>query len=102
MTPDCSRIKKESYVCYSEPGGGTGGGGFDFLLTSHGAGLGTSKPVHYRVILDENAVIAPAGGATPLTKRALEQATYEMSFQYSTATKVRANNMVICIDVILI
>jgi len=75
---------KESGLIYSEPDGK----GYDFLLTAHGAGLGTSKPVHYRIILNENAVYRPQGPATPLTKDMLERATYEMSFQYSTATKV--------------
>ncbi len=90
VTPDISDQRQEyenqGYTCYSEPNGN----GYDFLLTAHGAGLGTSKPVHYRIILNENAVLCPQGtGATPLTKEKLEQLTYEMSFQYSTATKVR-------------
>jgi hypothetical protein len=53
-----------------------------------GGGLGTSKPVQFRIILNENAVFRPNSGGSPLTKELLEQATYEMSFQYSTATKV--------------
>jgi hypothetical protein len=72
---------------YSEPGGR----GYDFLLIAHGSGKGTSKPVHYRMILNENAAHVPAHvrgvGGSNLTKEKLELATYAMSFQYSTATK---------------
>jgi hypothetical protein len=72
---------------YSEPGGR----GYDFLLIAHGSGKGTSKPVHYRMILNENAAHVPAHvrgvGGSKLTKEKLELATYAMSFQYSTATK---------------
>jgi eukaryotic translation initiation factor 2C len=69
---------------YSEPGGG----GYDFLLTAQGGLKGTSKPVHYRIIWNENAVHGVTGGSC-LSKDMLELATYQMSFQYSTATKVR-------------
>ena len=72
---------------YGEPGGR----GYDFLLIAHGSGKGTSKPVHYRMILNENAAHVPAHvrgvGGSKLTKEKLELATYAMSFQYSTATK---------------
>ena len=51
---------------------------------------GTSKTVHYRTILNENAVYSPSSRGTPLTKRKLEEMTYHMSFQYSTASKVGA------------
>jgi len=73
---------------FSEPNSA----GYDFLLTSQGGLKGTSKPIYYRIILNENAVFAPnSPGASPLTKDLLETATYHMSFQYSTATKaVRA------------
>lgn len=67
---------------YSEPGSG----GYDFLLTAQGGLKGTSKPVHYRIIWNENAVHQKGNGSC-LTKEKLEIATYEMSFQYSTATK---------------
>jgi hypothetical protein len=85
-TKSIQEMKKRGYL-YTEPDGS----GYDFLLTAHGGGLGTSKPVHYRIILNENGVFRPNDTnktATPLTKSKLEQATYEMSFQYSTATKV--------------
>ena len=62
-------------------------GGYDFLLTAQGGLKGTSKPIYYRVILNENAEYG-VRNATPLTKEKLELATYHMSFQYSTATKV--------------
>lgn len=79
-----SDMQNRGYL-YSEPEGS----GYDFLLTAHGGLKGTSKPVQYRIILNENAVFRPNNpNATPLTKSKLEQATYEMSFQYSTATKV--------------
>lgn len=70
---------------YSEPGSG----GYDFLLTAQGGLKGTSKPVHYRIIWNENAVHHQEQGGSSLTKEKLEFATYEMSYQYSTATKVR-------------
>jgi len=64
--------------------------GYDFLLTAQGGLKGTSKPIYYRVILNENAEYGRPN-TTPLTKDRLELATYQMSFQYSTATKaVRA------------
>ena len=72
----------EGAKLYSEKGDG----GYDFLLIAHGSGKGTSKPVHYRMIMNENAGHKRDGGSK-LSKELLEQATYEMSFQYSTATK---------------
>ena len=68
---------------------------FDFILTAHGGLKGTSKPVYYRVILNDNMSIKPLGpnsgtGGTPLTKLELEKMTYHMSFQYGTATKVKS------------
>jgi hypothetical protein len=68
---------------YSEPGGRS----YDFLLIAHGSGKGTSKPVHYRMILNENTAHVRGVGRSELTKEKLELATYAMSFQYSTATK---------------
>eukprot|EP00559_Dactyliosolen_fragilissimus_P005779 CAMPEP_0184858258 /NCGR_PEP_ID=MMETSP0580-20130426/3389_1 /TAXON_ID=1118495 /ORGANISM="Dactyliosolen fragilissimus" /LENGTH=1354 /DNA_ID=CAMNT_0027354333 /DNA_START=16 /DNA_END=4080 /DNA_ORIENTATION=+ len=62
--------------------------GYDFLLTAQGGLKGTSKPIFYRVILNENVVWAPKDcGGSPLTKAKLEELTYHMSYQYSTATK---------------
>ena len=63
---------------------------FDFILTAHGGLKGTSKPVYYRVLLNDNLTIKPLGSdlGTPLTKFELEKMTYHMSFQYGTATKV--------------
>ena len=48
---------------------------------------GTSKPVYYRVLLNENAVWKPCSGTSPLTKDILQLITYHMTFQYGTATK---------------
>ena len=45
---------------------------------------GTSKPVYYRVLLNEN--FSPNGG-TPLSSDVLQRITYHMTFQYGTATK---------------
>jgi len=73
---------------FDEPAGDCNG--CDFLLTAQGGLKGTSKPIYYRVLLNENAEIG-CEGATALNKKKLELATYHMSFQYSTATKaVRA------------
>eukprot|EP00593_Proboscia_inermis_P009976 CAMPEP_0171325968 /NCGR_PEP_ID=MMETSP0816-20121228/117145_1 /TAXON_ID=420281 /ORGANISM="Proboscia inermis, Strain CCAP1064/1" /LENGTH=225 /DNA_ID=CAMNT_0011825289 /DNA_START=1396 /DNA_END=2073 /DNA_ORIENTATION=+ len=58
--------------------------GFDFLLTAQGGLKGTSKPVYYRVLLNEN--FSPNGG-TPLSSDVLQRITYHMTFQYGTATK---------------
>jgi eukaryotic translation initiation factor 2C len=70
-------------TCFSEPGSN----GFDFILVAHGSGLGTSKPVHYRVLLNENVVLKAGENCTPLTRETLENLTNQMSYQYSTATK---------------
>jgi len=61
--------------------------GYDFLLTAHGGLKGTSKPVYYRTILNENAVWKVDGPCTPLTREKLQLATYHQSFQYGTASK---------------
>jgi hypothetical protein len=61
--------------------------GYDFILVAHGGGLGTSKPVHYRCILNENAVWRASSSSSPLLKETLELITYQMSYQYSTAAK---------------
>jgi len=74
---------------------------YDFILTAHGGLKGTSKPVYYRVLLNDNLSIKPLGSdhGTPLTKFELEKMTYHMSFQYGTATKVRSDNIV-CMDLL--
>lgn len=61
--------------------------GFDFLLTAHGGLKGTSKPICYRVVLNENLVWKNASHVTPLTRDTLQEMTYHMSYQYATATK---------------
>lgn len=61
---------------------------FDIVLTAQGGLKGTSKPFVHRVILNENAEYGPCDGTTPLTKTLFQEATYHMSYQYSTATKV--------------
>mmetsp|Transcript_13918 Transcript_13918/g.25407 ORF Transcript_13918/g.25407 Transcript_13918/m.25407 type:complete len:806 (-) Transcript_13918:62-2479(-) len=58
----------------------------DFFLTAHGGLKGTSKPIYYRVRLNENAVWGPRGG-TALTKQNIEDCTNQMSYKYGTATK---------------
>jgi len=62
---------------------------YDFILTAHGGLKGTSKPVYYRVLLNDNLTIKPlgSGSGTPLSKIELQKMTYHMSFQYGTATK---------------
>jgi hypothetical protein len=56
----------------------------DFLLTAHGGLKGTSKPVFYRVIVNENRMgDNRRSEETPL----MQSIVYEMSFQYGTATK---------------
>ena len=55
---------------------------FDFLLTPQGGLKGTSKPMHYRVLLNENA-----NAAKPLTKQILYNIVYAMSFQCESAPK---------------
>ena len=61
-------------------------GGYDFVLVAQGSGKGTSKPVQYKCILNENAIANTYGGS-PLTRDFLERATFELSYLYSTATK---------------
>ena len=53
---------------------------FDFLLTSHGGLMGTSKPIYYRVLLNENYFWGPVGG-TALTCNMLQECTYHMSWK---------------------
>jgi hypothetical protein len=56
---------------------------FDFLLTAHGGLKGPSKPVYYRVLVNENSVCRPDGypEATALSKRILEKTIFQMAFQ---------------------
>lgn len=51
--------------------------------------MGTSKPVHYQCIWNENYFFRPQRGdrTTRLSKEALELLTFRMSFQYGSATK---------------
>jgi len=60
-------------------------GNFDFLLTPQGGLKGTSKPMLYRVILNENSKLSP--GQTELTNQKIYEMTYQMAFQYGSATK---------------
>ena len=67
---------------------GTGLNASSFLLTAQGGLKGTSKPVLYRTLLNENEYHRPSNqAATPLTREKLERLVYHMSFQYTTATK---------------
>ena len=66
---------------------GTGLNASSFLLTAHGGLKGTSKPVLYRTLLNENERPSDED-ETPLTQENLEHLIYHMSFQYTTATKV--------------
>ena len=84
VTPPRPEItSSSSNFIYTEPDGK----GYDFILVAHGGLLGTSKTVHYRCILNENAVFK-TGNKMPLTKQTLEVLTYHMSYQYTTASKV--------------
>lgn len=58
-----------------------------FFWFPEGGLKGTSKPIYYRVILNENAVWKPHADATPLSREILQLITYHMAFQYGTATK---------------
>lgn len=67
---------------------GTGLNASSFLLTAQGGLKGTSKPVLYRTLSNENENHRPSNeAATPLTREKLERLIYHMSFQYTTATK---------------
>lgn len=55
-------------------------------MTAHGGLKGTSKPVLYRTLLNENERPSDED-ETPLTQENLEHLIYHMSFQYTTATK---------------
>lgn len=50
----------------------------DFLLTAQGGLKGTSKPVFYRPLVNENP---------SLNRDVLESVVYGLSFYYGTATK---------------
>jgi len=83
-TEKVEKPESNDHYIYSEPDGK----GYDFILVAHGGRMGTSKTVHYRTILNENAVWRPNNpNAKPLTKQDLELLTFHMSFQYSTASK---------------
>jgi len=56
-------------------------------MTSQGGLKGTSKPIYYRVLLNENAIWKASENCTPLTKEMLQTCTYYQSYQYGTATK---------------
>jgi len=80
-------VPREPSRCFEDPRDD----GYDFLLTSQGGLKGTSKPVMYRVLLNENVVWRPQGEfsskGSPLTKEKLQLCTFHMAFQYGTATK---------------
>eukprot|EP00588_Corethron_pennatum_P003372 CAMPEP_0194288282 /NCGR_PEP_ID=MMETSP0169-20130528/36486_1 /TAXON_ID=218684 /ORGANISM="Corethron pennatum, Strain L29A3" /LENGTH=864 /DNA_ID=CAMNT_0039035237 /DNA_START=14 /DNA_END=2608 /DNA_ORIENTATION=+ len=80
-------IPREPSKCFEDPRDD----GYDFLLTSQGGLKGTSKPVMYRVLLNENVVWRPQGDCrldgSPLSKEKLQLCTFHMAFQYGTATK---------------
>lgn len=59
---------------------------FDFILTAQGGLKGTSKPINYRVRLNENARWGPKG-CNALTKANLENCTFQMCHKYGSATK---------------
>jgi hypothetical protein len=65
---------------------------FDFLLVPQGGLKGTSKPMHYRVISNENAkpVVGHEGQSTPLTKEKFFEITYNMAFQCTFESRVGA------------
>jgi len=58
----------------------------DFLLTAQGGLKGTSKPVYYRVRLNENACWGPAK-CTALTRENLMNLSYQMCHKYGSASK---------------
>lgn len=63
---------------------------FDFLLVPQGGLKGTSKPMHYRVILNENAkpVVGHEDQCTPLTKEKFFEITYNMAFQCTFESRI--------------
>jgi eukaryotic translation initiation factor 2C len=63
---------------------------FDFLLTPQGGLKGTSKPMHFCVLANENA-LPPHGmeNASALTKEKLYQITYHMAFQCKFSSEFR-------------
>ena len=65
---------------------GPSGPSYDFLLTAQGGLKGTSKPIYYRVRLNENAVWGPRG-CTALTKENIANCTHQMCYKYGSATK---------------
>ena len=65
--------------------------GRSFVLTAQGGLKGTSKPIIYTWLENENLRYFNESGTTPLEKEKLEWLTYHMSYQYSTATKAVRN-----------
>lgn len=63
------------------------GGSFSFLLTAQGGLKGTSKPMYYRCILNENErppirfANDPTKTVTGLDKSAMHELVYGLSFQ---------------------
>lgn len=61
---------------------------FDFLLTSQGGLKGTSKPLYFKVLVNENAKRTKSNDdSNILTNEKLENLTYQLGFQYGKATK---------------
>jgi hypothetical protein len=73
------KVNVPSGTCVDEPGIllGASDDCSDFFLVPHGGLKGTSKPVYYRIVADENNI----------GKSILAEFTYNLSFQYGTATK---------------
>jgi len=61
---------------------------FDFLLTSQGGLKGTSKPLYFKVLVNENGKRSDCNDDSEiLTQEKLENLTYQLGFQYGKATK---------------
>jgi len=66
----------------------------DFFLVAHGGLKGTSRPMYYRVLLNENAVHGDPKHK-PLDNKELQLLTYHQSFFYGSASKtVRSTPLV--------
>lgn len=69
------------------------GGSFSFLLTAQGGLKGTSKPMYYRCILNENErppmrfANDTSKNLTGLDKSSMHELVYGLAFQYGSATK---------------
>jgi hypothetical protein len=77
--PIVTQCGRESLQMFSDKSDSS----FDFLLTAQGGLKGTSKPVYFRVLTNENSVFKVKGSpqATQLTKKNIEKMTYHMAFQ---------------------